>query len=235
MKLVTLMENTALSPRFACEHGLSLYLETGDNKILFDAGQSGAFADNARTLGIDLEAVDLCVLSHGHYDHGGGLGRFLEENSHAKIYVNRNAFAPHYNAAGKYIGLDLQLQKNSRLCVTDGGETLGENLHLLTLDALPMDTSGLTVMENGQLRPEDFRHEQYLLVEERGKKILISGCSHKGILNIMETFRPDILVGGFHFMKLEDEEQLEHYARNLLAYPTTYYTGHCPGNGSLQC
>jgi len=229
MKLVTLMENTALSPGFACEHGLSLYLETGDNKILFDAGQSGAFADNARTLGIDLEAVDLCVLSHGHYDHGGGLGRFLEENGHAKIYVNRHAFAPHYNAAGKYIGLDLQLQKNSRLCFTDGGEVLGENLHLLTLDALPMDTSGLTVMENGQLRPEDFRHEQYLLVEERGKKILISGCSHKGILNIMEAFRPDILVGGFHFMKLEDEEQLEHYARNLLAYPTTYYTGHCTG------
>lgn len=229
MKLVTLMENTALSPGFACEHGLSLYLETGENKILFDAGQSGAFADNARTLGIDLEAVDLCVLSHGHYDHGGGLGRFLEENSHAKIYVNCNAFAPHYNAAGKYIGLDLQLQKNSRLCVTDGGEALGKNLHLLTLDALPMDTSGLTVMENGQLRPEDFRHEQYLLVEERGKKILISGCSHKGILNIMETFRPDILVGGFHFMKLEDEVQLEHYARELLAFPTTYYTGHCTG------
>ena len=229
MKLVTLMENTALSSEFAYEHGLSLYLETDGQKILFDAGQSGAFADNAGKLGIDLGAVEICILSHGHYDHGGGLGRFLEENTHAKIYVNRHAFEPHYNASGKYIGLDLQLQKTNRLCYTDGNWRLRENLHLLTLDTPPMDTSGLTVMENGQLRPEDFRHEQYLLVEERGKKILISGCSHKGILNIMEAFRPDVLVGGFHFMKIEDPEKLKSYARKLLAYPTTYYTGHCTG------
>ena len=229
MKLVTLMENTALSSEFACEHGLSLYLETDGQKILFDAGQSGAFADNAGKLGTDLGAVEICILSHGHYDHGGGLGRFLEENTYAKIYVNRHAFEPHYNASGKYIGLDLQLQKTNRLCYTDGNWLLRENLHLLTLDTPPMDTSGLTVMENGQLRPEDFRHEQYLLVEERGKKILISGCSHKGILNIMEAFRPDILVGGFHFMKIEDPEKLESYARKLLEYPTTYYTGHCTG------
>ena len=229
MKLVTLMENTALSARFACEHGLSLYLETGGQRILFDAGQSGAFGDNARLLGVDLGAVNLCVLSHGHYDHGGGLERFLEENRHAKIYANRHAFEPHYNAAGKYIGLDKQLQKHNRLCYTGGGEALGESLRLLTLDAAPMDTSGLTVMEDGQLLPEDFRHEQYLLVEEQGRNILISGCSHKGILNIVEAFRPDILVGGFHFMKIEEEAQLERYARKLLAYPTTYYTGHCTG------
>ena len=229
MKLITLMENTAVSSAFACEHGLSLYLETGGRKILFDAGQSGAFADNAGKLGVDLGAVELCILSHGHYDHGGGLARFLEKNSHAKIYVNRHAFEPHYNAAGKYIGLDLQLQKNTRLCCTAGGETLGENLRLLTLNTPPTDTSGLTVMENGQLQPEDFRHEQYLLADEDGKRILISGCSHKGILNILEAFRPDILVGGFHFMKIEDRALLEHYARKLLTFPTTYYTGHCTG------
>ena len=83
------------------------------------------------------------------------------------------------------------------------------------------------------LRNEDFRHEQYLLIEESGKKICFSGCSHKGILNIVRWFRPDVLVGGFHFMKLDPEgdgaEPLRQAARQLTAYPTVYYTGHCTG------
>jgi len=85
------------------------------------------------------------------------------------------------------------------------------------------------VEENGVRLPDDFRHEQYLLLEEAGKRILISGCSHKGILQIMEAFKPDILVGGFHFMKITEEEKLEAAAKKLLAYDTVYYTGHCTG------
>ena len=88
MKIWTLMENSACQGDLAAEHGLSLYVETNGKKILFDAGQSAAFADNAEKLGVDLAQVDLVVLSHGHYDHSGGLRRFLEINDHAEIYVN---------------------------------------------------------------------------------------------------------------------------------------------------
>ena len=76
-------------------------------------------------------------------------------------------------------------------------------------------------------------HEQYLLLEEAGKRILISGCSHKGILQIVDAFRPDILVGGFHFMKLDPvgggREILTRAARKLLASDTEFYTCHCTG------
>ena len=89
MKITTLIENTALSPAFAAEHGLSLFVETENSRFLFDAGQSGAFADNAARLGIDLRTADFAVLSHGHYDHGGGMLRFLERNRRAKIYVTK--------------------------------------------------------------------------------------------------------------------------------------------------
>ena len=228
MKLVTLMENTTACDNLRCEHGLSLYLETGDHKILFDAGQSSAFAENAEKLGVDLREVDFAVLSHGHYDHGGGLERFLEINKTAPVYISSHAFEPHYSANG-YIGLDLQLQGGEQLRPVAEETVLAEGITLYQLDVVPADTAGLEMEEQGQRKPDDFRHEQYLQVEEGGKRILISGCSHKGILQIMEAFRPDILVGGFHFMKITEEAKLAEAAKKLLEYDTIYYTGHCTG------
>ena len=229
MKIVTLMENTSCREDLCFEHGLSLYLETGSHKILFDAGQSAAFADNAQTLGVDLGNVDFAVLSHGHYDHSGGLGKFLEANENAPVYVSRWAFEPHWESDGRYVGVDLSLQENGRIRYVAEKTVLAEGITLFRLETAPMDTAGLLVEENGVRLPDDFRHEQYLLLEEAGKRILISGCSHKGILNIMEAFRPDILIGGFHFMKITEEEKLDAAAKKLLAYDTVYYTGHCTG------
>ncbi len=77
--------------------------------------------------------------------------------------------------------------------------------------------------------PEDFRHEQYLLIKEKGKRVVFSGCSHKGILNIVEWFRPDVLVGGFHFSKLPLDETLAGYAEYLNRFSTVFYTCHCTG------
>ena len=229
MKLVALMENTSCREDICFEHGLSLYLETGGHRILFDAGQSAAFAENAGMLGVDLTAVGFAVLSHGHYDHSGGLGRFLEINESAPVYVSRWAFQPHWNSTGCYVGVDPALKEHDRIHYVAEETRLAEGITLYRLDRAPMDTAGLLVEEAGVRKPDDFCHEQYLLVEEHGKRILISGCSHKGILNIMEAFRPDVLVGGFHFMKMEDENFLRMAAQKLLAYDTTYYTGHCTG------
>ena len=88
MKVTTLMENTACAERYAAEHGLSLFIETKKINILFDSGSSEAFADNAEKLGVDLGTADIAILSHGHYDHSGGLLRFLQRNEKApaKIY-----------------------------------------------------------------------------------------------------------------------------------------------------
>ena len=229
MKLVTLMENTTCREELCCEHGLSLYLETGEHKILFDAGQSDAFAANAEKLGVDLERVDFAVLSHGHYDHSGGLEKFLELNGTAPVYVSAWAFESHYNAAGKYLGMDPSLQQSSRIRFVAEKTELAAGITLLRLETVPMDTAGLLTEENGERKPDDFRHEQYLLLEEHGKRILISGCSHKGIMQIVDAFRPDILIGGFHFMKIRDPEKLAEAANRLLAYETVYYTGHCTG------
>ena len=94
MKLTVLTENTS---RYGlpAEHGLSLYIEANGRKMLFDMGQTGLFAENAQALGIDLSLVEFAVISHGHYDHGGGLKRFLEMNSKAPVYISSRAVGGH--------------------------------------------------------------------------------------------------------------------------------------------
>lgn len=237
MRIVTLVENTACRQDLAAEHGLSLYIETENRKILFDTGQSAAFWENARKLGIDLGAVDLAVLSHGHYDHGGGLGRFLEENRRATVWMSPHAFGHHCNGEDRYIGLDPALKGHDRIRFAADGESPAPGLTLYTALPCPWPIRpfGLTVREKEGLVPEDFRHEQYLLLEEAGKRILISGCSHRGVRNILDHFRPDVLVGGFHFMKMDPEgPELEAAARRLQGCPTVYYTGHCTGQAQFE-
>ena len=95
---------------------------------------------------------------------------------------------------------------------------------------VPTDPFGLTEQIGSFFLPDEFRHEQYLLMEEDGNRILLSGCSHKGILNILDWFRPDVLVGGFHFKDLApDSEQLRSYGEAMEKYDTVFYTGHCTG------
>ena len=232
MKITALTENTAVNGMPA-EHGLSLYIETERCRILFDTGQSDLFARNAEALGIDLSLVDVAVLSHGHYDHGGGLSAFLRLNAHAPVMLHRCAFEPHFRADGTYIGLDRELLKSDRLVFCEGKTVIGEGLTLFDQNTAEKETDlgsfGLCMEQDGAVSPDDFRHEHYLLIEENGKRVLISGCSHKGILNIAHWFCPDALVGGFHFSKLPLDDTLTSYARRLASYPTDYYTCHCTG------
>ena len=234
MKLTVLTENTTCREDLTCEHGLSLYIETGHRRILFDAGASTAFAENAEKLGIDLGRVDTAILSHGHYDHGGGLSHFLEINKTAPICLSRHAFGPHYNASGRYIGLDLSLKAAGRLICVEARFQIAEGITLHSCNgrtpSFPVEPYGLCRLEKGEYLPEDFRHEQYLLIEENGRRLCITGCSHRGILNIVSWFRPHVLIGGFHFMNLPPESPaLTHAAETLLSFPTLYYTGHCTG------
>ena len=227
IQITALVENTSADPRLGAEHGLSLYIETGAHHILFDMGQTALYAANARALGVDLAGVDLAVLSHGHYDHGGGLAHFLAANPGAPVYLSRYAFEPHYHGSTKNIGLEPALAQNLRLRFTGETTPLGDGLTLYACNARPrrhdLGSFGLTTVRDGAFVAEDFRHEQYLLIEQAGKRVRISGCFHKGILDLVEWFRPDVLVGGFHFSKLPLDETLAGYARALDRSGTVFY------------
>ena len=237
MTITSLLENTAARAGIAAEHGLSLYVETANRRILFDMGQTDLFARNAEALGIDLSRVDLAILSHGHYDHGGGLAAFLKINQTAPVYLTEAALLPPYNGTQKYSGLDTSLQDHPRLRVVSGDLSLGDGLTLLTPNGRTRNHSlgsfGLTERVGDTFIPDDFRHEQYLLIEEplseAGRRVLISGCSHAGILDIVEWFSPDVLVGGFHVSKMALGAELTALGEALAAHSTDYYTCHCTG------
>lgn len=238
MKITVLTENTSAREDIAAEHGLSLFIEACGHNILFDMGQTDIFAENAKKLNVDLSRADIAVLSHGHYDHGGGLARFFELNDTAPVYASRLVFGEHYNGAIKYIGLDKRLEGSTRFVFTDRVTRLAEGITLYPAESVhkiyPELPNELSKKQGEALVSDDFMHEQYLLIEENGKRVLISGCSHRGVLNIAAAFKPDILVGGFHFSKLALDKTLENYARTLGTVQTEFYTCHCTGTAQFE-
>lgn len=238
MRFTVLCENTSNRPGIAAEHGFSLLIESDYTKVLFDLGQTDVFAANASATNITLSDVDYAILSHGHYDHSGGIKTFLEINKTAPVYVPQLTFGDYYNADDKFIGVDRQLKCHPRIRFCSNFTPLSHGFSLFTCNDLerpfPVSAFGLTESCCNGKMDDRFLHEQYLLIHHKGKRILISGCSHKGIENIVSWFRPDIFIGGFHMMKVdvhhtEGKQYLEHLAANLLKYDTIYYTAHCTG------
>ncbi len=233
MKITVLCENYVKNKGLTAEHGLSLYIESLGKNILFDMGQTDVFLKNSEKLGIDIKSINAAVLSHGHYDHGGGATEFLKANKTSPLYINEDAFGKYYSKNG-YIGLDESLKKDNRVVLTKKEKKIFDFVSLYSAENIPLlekhNSFGLLKETEGENVQDDFLHEQYLLVEENGKRILISGCSHRGILNIMNFFKPDIFVGGLHLSSLEyDSKELMNISEKLSSYETVYYTCHCTG------
>lgn len=198
MKITSIIENTS-QRGLPTEHGLSLFIEKDDGqKILFDMGQSSLFARNAETIGVSIADVDIAVISHGHYDHGGGLKTFLAENEKAKVLLHRDAFESHYSLREtglRYIGLDKSLKDNLRLVFCDDETRVGEGMTLFA------DVHGNCCNPTGnrllfgpiETINDSFSHEQNLVIEEADKVVLFAGCAHCGIVNILR--KAEALIG----------------------------------------
>ncbi|MFI3319830.1 MAG: MBL fold metallo-hydrolase [Rikenellaceae bacterium] len=239
VKIVSLVENTTVCG-FRTAHGLSLYIETPRHRVLFDVGKDDTFLENAHRLGIDIEAVDIVIISHGHYDHGGALPLFLARNSEAKIYIQRQAFAPHFShrpTGVGYIGLDTTLLDSDRIVLLDGDYTIDDELQLFKVTDSSECCSGANSTLYEGAHPDRFDHEQNLIISGE-VPILIMGCGHNGVVNIMkrsEQFSPKVCIGGFHLTnpsarKDEPQTLIDEIIERLERYSgVEFHTCHCTG------
>lgn len=256
MRIINLVENTEGASGCGFEHGLSFYIETEHHKLLADTGASDLLLKNAEKLGIDLTKVDTVILSHGHYDHGGGILPFAEINPAAKIYIPAAAFGAYYSlrdGAPRYIGLAEEIRRLPQVVIVGGTAAcifrIDDELSLFSgignTYPIPSANRNLRVKTKQGLRQDDFRHEQCLVVSEGGRKVLLSGCAHHGILNVLDRYRelfggePDVAISGFHMMKKngyseEDLDMIADTAKELCKVSTVFYTGHCTGTEPFE-
>ncbi|MBP3755509.1 MAG: MBL fold metallo-hydrolase [Lachnospiraceae bacterium] len=252
MRIVNLIENTEGKAGCLYAHGLSFYIEKGGRKMLMDLGPSDDTLKNAKSLGIDLSAVDTVILSHGHYDHSGGILPFSKINDHADIYMQSSALDDYYaddgeNAEGeryRYIGIDKNIADLSQVKKISGNCIIEDGMELFTIKnrthALPFTNKRLLRKTGGEFVRDEFEHEHFLVLTEGGKSVLMGGCAHNGILSIMDAYEekygkaPDAVISGFHLMKKtpyrdDQVEEIEDIARKLSEYHTVFYTCHCTG------
>ncbi|MEE1078357.1 MAG: MBL fold metallo-hydrolase [Agathobacter sp.] len=247
MKIQVVMENYMEGKDISAEHGLCIYVETKEHKLLVDTGQSNQTWKNAKALGIDLVSIDTVVLSHGHYDHSGGLLTFAKTHPFVHIYMRENAGGDYYSKREEgmhYIGIDKEILTLPNLHLISEDCSIDSELSLFT------NVTGRNLFPKGNKRlfqkigkdfvEDDFSHEQYLVIQkEEGDYVLISGCAHNGILNILERFEsiyhcnPSLVISGFHMVQKEyteeDIENIKKTAELLKEMNTRFCTGHCTG------
>lgn len=225
------------------EWGLSILAEYGEKKILADVGASELFSDNMKKLGFQVSDVDYAILSHAHYDHANGMPKFFAENSKAKFYLRETAGENCYFKkffVKRYIGIPQNVITDyaDRIVYATGDYMLCEGVYLI-----PHKTEGLSKIgkrenmyqktEKG-FRPDDFSHEQSLVLDTEKGLVIINCCSHGGAENIIKevsaTF-PDKhvygLIGGFHLFNKSDNE-IERVAKAIQDTGIDFVcTGHC--------
>ncbi|MBQ7767107.1 MAG: MBL fold metallo-hydrolase [Lachnospiraceae bacterium] len=231
-----LIENTTDS-NLKCEHGLSLYIEYKNKKVLLDAGSTCAFAENADKMGVDLEEVDLAFLSHGHYDHSGGFGIFCERNKKAPIYAMEQARKRYASASGGIlheIGVPEAVLKNcserfvllKEMTEIAGGIVLVPHSTAGAEFAQIGEKAGLyreakegenALCRTGDIRwvPDDFLHEMSVVFETDKGLVICNSCSHGGVQNIVKEVKaalPDkhiyAYVGGLHMKGKRNGEEI---------------------------
>lgn len=252
MKIINLVEDTAGNNTCEHEHGLSFYIETKQHKLLVDSGATDMFIRNAKQLGVDLEQVDTLILSHGHYDHSGGILPFTKLNEKATIYAQSLVDKEYYNLTDnkeKYIGIDKRIVQLPQFAPVDGNLKIDEELFLFSgIIGRKYPSKGnlkLKRKEGEQFVQDTFDHEQCLVITEGDKHILLSGCAHNGIVNILERYKqlfhaePDIVISGFHLMQKEPytEEGISNIRKLSVDLKNTnsmFYTGHCTGEEAYK-
>ena len=253
MRIRVLMENGPIE-YLDYEHGLSLYIAHNGKQYLLDTGASENFARNAALMEILVQDIDMAILSHGHYDHSGGFGLFVEKNEVASIYAMEGALEHFGSDSGGVfheIGVPERVKKVLRDRVTFINQVT-EVVEGVTL--VPHSTPNLKAIgkrahlyreKDGLWLADDFAHEMSVVFETDGELVVFNSCSHAGLQNIVEEVKAALpgkkigaYIGGLHMKGKRGDREICTYSPEEVKELTDYikaegiqrlYTGHCTG------
>ena len=255
---ITIIAENRVSPGrgLIAEHGFSALVELEGFKLLFDTGQGFAIKQNQALLGYDLSQIDALVLSHGHYDHTGGLKYVLEKRAGTKIYLHPSALLPRRvkrKLLDKEIELDIGIGLTQQEIEDQGGELvfLEEPLELaegriLITGPIPLKVGfetpepGFFIAQNGNFVPDDFPDDLAIAIRSGEEISVIFGCAHRGAINTLRRIKElwnfkqiKIILGGTHLFD-RTPEQVEMTISEFEQFsPEKIAVGHCTGDKVL--
>ena len=244
MKATILIDNIATSP-LKDEWGLCVFIEHEGKKILLDTGASSLFRANAKKLGVDLSDVDFAVLSHAHYDHADGMEEFFNHNNKARFYLKEECKENCYGRKlifSKYIGIKKgTLQKFShRIEYVKNDTEIAKGIYLVPHKTDNLEEvgkkAGMYKRINKKWVPDNFDHEQSLVIDTEKGLVIFNSCCHGGADNIIKEIAATFpqkkiyaLIGGFHLFESADSEVVALAERIKATGIEQIYTGHCTG------
>ena len=225
------------------EWGLSILVEHNDKRILVDTGSSNLFAENLKIFGIDINDIDLGVISHAHYDHSNGMKMFFTKNSHAKMYLQEKSGENCYFKKffiKKYIGIphDITKEFSDRIEYVNNLYSIDDKTYLLSHSTPGLSRIGkrenMYIKNGKKFEADDFSHEQSLVLDTSKGLVIINSCSHGGVLTILNEVEKAFpgkkiygLIGGFHLFN-KSQKEIKEVAQNLADKGIDFVcTGHC--------
>ncbi len=223
------------------EHGLSLLVEYGGRRILLDTGQSSVFARNSKRMGVDLETVSMVAISHGHYDHTGGLPHLLRTQARRKLVVaHPDAFETKITKDGKEVGSPVSLEEveqRFRVLLLERTRRIARDVYFLTGLERRHEDPGTVVfhIRNGRAEPDPVLDDSSLALKTGRGLFIFCGCAHTGMLNIVnaaiDLFGDEVygLAGGFHLLHASGRRIGSLIARLRELRVQKVYPCHCTG------